>query len=277
MGISIDNIDDDTYYPKKQDAKNRDHYYSSIKDPAKASFKSLHNLLEQTHTTHHKYSPAKYVYPLVDLHPDGQLRSIYSMKTFTVQELILADQKVDIERQMQFIELVKNEKEMGLAKFNLEVEKLESTMPYNCEHVVCQSWFRKQEPMRGDLHHLFACEARCNLFRNNFPYHDFPAYNPQPIANAEKEKPACGNAEQGFFEPENNKAIVARAVLYFLVRYPDSISVYHQKDIQTLKDWALKEPVTLYELHRNYEIHLLQGNRNPFIDYPNLIKTLSFT
>ena len=29
---------------------------------------------------------------------------------------------------------------------------------FNCEHVVPQSWFDKKEPMRGDLHHLFACD-----------------------------------------------------------------------------------------------------------------------
>ena len=27
--------------------------------------------------------------------------------------------------------------------------------------------------MRGDLHHLFACEVGCNSFRGNFPYCDF--------------------------------------------------------------------------------------------------------
>jgi endonuclease I len=44
---------------------------------------------------------------------------------------------------------------------------------FNCEHVVPQSWYAKAEPMRGDLHHLFACEPRCNSFRSNIPYFDF--------------------------------------------------------------------------------------------------------
>ena len=51
---------------------------------------------------------------------------------------------------------------------------LEASAPYNCEHVVPQSWFSKKEPMRGDLHHLFACESRCNSFRGNHAYFDFP-------------------------------------------------------------------------------------------------------
>ncbi len=126
--------------------------------------------------------------------------------------------------------------------------------------------------MRGDLHHLFACESRCNSFRNNYPYADIANY---PVADIEKIRSDCGNAEGGQFEPENNKAIVARAVLYFLVRYPDAINVYDDEAIQTIKQWAGSEPVTLYEKHRNREIFLMQGNRNPFIDFPELAMTLN--
>jgi endonuclease I len=48
--------------------------------------------------------------------------------------------------------------------------QVEEALPFNCEHVVPQSWFGKAEPMRGDLHHLFACESRCNSFRGNTPF-----------------------------------------------------------------------------------------------------------
>jgi endonuclease G len=274
MGINAGDLQNDTYYSEKLDGENKNHYYRDIKDPSLASFTDLHTLLEETHTSPHNYNPSKYVYPKVDLHPDGLLRSIYSNKEFTIQELILADQKVDIERQLQFIELAKNENLIGHAAFDGEVEKIEKSLPYNCEHVICQSWFNKQEPMRGDLHHLFACESGCNSFRSDFPYFDFPDYNPQP-ATANKVQPSCGNVENELFEPENNKGIVARAVFYFLVRYPGAIKVYQKKDIDTLKDWAAKQAVTLYEKHRNHEIFLLQGNRNPFIDFPELVQTLT--
>jgi len=43
-------------------------------------------------------------------------------------------------------------------------DTVEAMLPYKCEHVVPQSWFAKAEPMRRDLHHLFACESRCNKF-----------------------------------------------------------------------------------------------------------------
>jgi len=272
MGINIDVSKGGAYYPEALDLEQRAKYYSDIENPDANSFEELHKLTAATHLRHHNYNPSKYVYPLVDIHPDGQLRSIYSNKTFAIQELVLADQKVDIERQLKFLELSKNDQLLGLRTFDEQVESLEAALPYNCEHVVCQSWFNKQEPMRGDLHHLFACESRCNSFRNNYPYADIANY---PVADIEKIRSDCGNAEGGQFEPENNKAIVARAVLYFLVRYPDAINVYDDEAIQTIKQWAGSEPVTLYEKHRNREIFLMQGNRNPFIDFPELAMTLN--
>jgi hypothetical protein len=38
-------------------------------------------------------------------------------------------------------------------------DAVEAAPPYNGEHVVPQSWFGNAEPMRGDLHRLFACET----------------------------------------------------------------------------------------------------------------------
>lgn len=71
--------------------------------------------------------------------------------------------------------------------------------------------------MRGDLHHLFACESDCNSFRGNTPYGDFPDF-------MEVVREACGKREQQRFEPASGKGPVARAVLYFLLRYPQQVS-----------------------------------------------------
>jgi endonuclease G len=270
MGISINDLQNDNYYAEVKDEEDKKLYYADLKDPLKTSFEEMHTLLQRTHTAPHSYSPSKYVYPKVDQHPDGLLRSIYSNQAFTVREFILADQKIDIERQLRFIELAKENKEMEKEAFDAQMDAFEAALPYNCEHVVCQSWFNKQEPMRGDLHHLFACESNCNSFRGNYAYSDFLGYQPQPLSTTDKEKPSCGNMENGEFEPENNKGIVARAVLYFLVRYPGAIKVYKAEDVSMLKGWAKDQPVTVYEKHRNREIFLSQGNRNPFIDFPEL-------
>src|SRR5260221_6427078 len=94
------------------------------------------------------------------------------------------------------------------------IESLEAILENSAEHVVPQSWFDKREPMRGDLHHLFACEKRCNSFRSNVPYFEFTEENVMDD---------CGRRETLRFEPKGGKGAVARAVLYFLLRYPGEI------------------------------------------------------
>ncbi|CAM5672489.1 endonuclease [Streptomyces hirsutus] len=147
-------------------------------------------------------------------------------------------------------------------------------MPFNCEHVVPQSWFAKKEPMRGDLHHLFACEAGCNSFRSNFPYFDFPDFD-------EAVRDACGMRESVGFEPQEGKGVVARATLYFLLRYPgqvgDAAREFPEDRLPVLLQWHESEAVTEYELHRNAAIAEIQGNRNPLIDHPGWAREIDFT
>lgn len=265
------------YYDKRADVADKKTYYNVLGSTAVPSFDDLNTLLNRSHTKPQNYSPSKLLYPTIDLHPDGMIRSIYSGKKYSPNELVLLDKKVDIDRELRFLELSQKEASMSREAFLEQVDFIEQSLPYNCEHVMPQSWFGKQEPMRGDLHHLFACESGCNSFRSNHPYADIPNYSPKPIDETEKERPLCGNMEQGRFEPENNKGIVARAVLYFLVRHPRKTNVYTYNDLATLLAWSKSQPITLYEKHRNREIFLVQGNRNPFIDFYEWIDRFDFT
>ncbi len=92
--------------------------------------------------------------------PNGQLRSIYTGEEFRPEAFIVEDARADQRRREALsvrlaAEVVVVTEE---ARQVLEAE-LEVLLPFNCEHVVPQSWFAKREPMRGDLHHLFACEV----------------------------------------------------------------------------------------------------------------------
>ena len=42
-----------------------------------------------------------------------------------------------------------------------------------------------------------------------------------------------------------------------------------------LKEWHRNDPVDADEIRRNNIIHEVQGNRNPFIDMPNLVDSIS--
>jgi endonuclease G len=124
--------------------------------------------------------------------------------------------------------------------------------------------------MRGDLHHLFACEPACNSFRGNIPYFDFPDFE-------EAIRDECGKRDGTRFEPGAAKGIVARATLYFLLRYPGNIKrSYDAARLATLLSWHSSHPVTDYERHRNMAIFEKQGNRNPLIDNPEWATEIDF-
>jgi len=195
----------------------------------------------------------RYVYPWVDLHENGKLKSIYSGKEMDPLAVIEED-----------IHILENASSGGMTSLLGEM-----TLNLNCEHVVPQSWFHKRLPMREDLHHLFACDPGCNSRRGNNPYDDFPDYVPESRTLGLKE--GCGMADEGKFEPEYGKGIVARATFYFLTRYPGTINA-NLVNLKVLLEWHQQFPVSVYEKHRNLGIFRLQGNRNPFIDFPEMME-----
>ena len=250
-------------YLPADDAQQAERYYAGVTAGTSQAltpqtrFLALSQLLTRTHRVQPRYNPASEVYPWVDLWPDGKLRSIYSATEHDPQEFIAADLAAQSRR------------ERLAAQEGLDAEALEDAVPYNCEHVVPQSWYAKREPMRGDLHHLFSCEPDCNSFRGNTPYFDFPDYG-------EAIRSDCGKREPGEFEPASGKGAVARATLYFLLRYPGVIRTYSERHLQTLLGWHRADPPGLWEKHRNAAIFGRQGNRNPLIDHPEWAEATDF-
>lgn len=254
------------YYNENQDKQNREQYYSNL--PASPNqtelFNELSSLLKKTHTTQLRYQPSTHLYPFVDLQPNSlKLQSIYSGDEFEPEEFIREAFQIE-ERIRRFEQMFVAESSMSEEQRAVELDFLEASMPFNCEHVVPQSWFTKREPMRGDLHHLFACEPDCNSFRGNIPFYDFPDFG-------ERIRDKCGKREENKFEPEAGKGAASRATLYFLLRYPGEInrSEFEEARIRTLLNWHENEPPTKYEKHRNMAIFEKQGNRNPLIDFPD--------
>ena len=265
------------YYDEAKDAEARALYYAGISPtvPPRLLYQQLNRLVTQTHKNRLAYQPVTHVYPWVDLHearPEPVLKSIYSGREFNAREFIEADFQIEQQRQ-RVLETLIREAAVASAALEERLDFLEASMPFNCEHVVPQSWFGKREPMRGDLHHLFACELACNSFRSNIPYFDFPDFE-------EAIRQACGKREEGKFEPSAGKGAVARATLYFLLRYPKEIArsskEYTEDRVETLKAWHRKHPVDRYEKHRNAAIFEKQGNRNPLIDFPAWVERIDF-
>jgi endonuclease G, mitochondrial len=263
------------YYDEPQDKRDRDHYYADVPNNLNPSdfYWRLNGLLEDTHANQPRYKPNKHVYPWVDLQPNKKLRSIYSGMEFNPEEFIQEDFRIDQERAARLQEKMLVESFVGAERMEEELDLLEAALPYNCEHVVPQSWFEKREPMRGDIHHLFACESGCNSFRGNTPFFDFSDFE-------EAVRDKCGMRISNKFEPTAGKGTVARAVLYFLLRYPGEINrtakEYEEDRIEILLNWHKDHEVSTYERHRNMAIFALQGNRNPLIDHPEWAERIDF-
>jgi len=263
--------DEKEYYNEEKDQQTIEEYYRTIEFDSSdynEIIQSLAQLLKETHKNQVRYDPSEYVYPWVDLRPDGNLISVYSGKIKDAEEIILEDHLTSIKRE----EALKNVTDNNQNHFEFTLHQMNNDFKFNCEHVVPQSWFNEHEPMRGDIHHLFTCEPVCNSIRSNYPYHDFSDYNPDEI-DAQRIEEACGKADNERFEPEYGKGTVARAMLYFLMRYPDGIEQSHKEsiDLDLLVGWHQLFPPDLYEKHRNQAIYEIQGNRNPFIDFPEIL------
>jgi hypothetical protein len=112
-----------------------------------------------------------------------------------------------------------------------------------------------------DAHHIRAVDGQENSSRNNRNYGvDYNGPTASPTTTW--------------------KGDVARACFYMAVRYnglnvvngnPPENSIGQIGDLATLLTWNQTDPRDDFEMNRNNYIYTWQLNRNPFIDYPNLV------
>jgi len=108
----------------------------------------------------------------------------------------------------------------------------------------------------------------------------------QTVAKKGKPNSSCGS--HSVFEPQDSiKGDIARALFYFAVRYKNQKINESQnygtgkdnyisyKEEQILRLWHYQDPVDDTEYKRNTKVENAQGNRNPFIDRPDLVGRIS--
>lgn len=266
------------YFDEQQNLADIQHYYQPISHHSKISlFFIYHDLLEKTHKNQIPYFFSKdlYLYTWVDLYPDASVKSIYSGEKKDPESLIIQDYQMIRKRYDEYESYLQKVTQNEFESLK-ELKMIEWKYKLSTEHIVPKSWFSGLEPMKGDLHHLFICEPECNIARSNFPYEDFSSYNPE--LEEEYIHNQCGLAIDARFEPEHGKVKAARAMMYFLLRYPRTIKKTYRLeiDIPMLIRWHQEFPVSLHEKHRNQAIYHIQGNRNPFIDFPDLTDEIHF-
>ncbi len=149
----------------------------------------------------------------------------------------------------------------------------------NCEHTWPQSKFSNLYPkdvQKADLHHLYPTDSKANGIRGNFNFAEVSYSNgklDEINCDASKSGASTTSGSDDYFEPPtNHKGNVARSLFYFSVRYKISIP---RNEEEVLRRWNEIDPVDQDELERNETVYQAQGNRNPFIDFPNLANSIS--
>ena len=146
-----------------------------------------------------------------------------------------------------------------------------------------------------DAHHLVAAERSMNSLKNNRFFDDcHDGINDDNFEARDAGNFTCGD---WYFEPRDDmKGDVARMLFYMATRYEGeegdfvdlelttdlylyeelSVAIKNSKlpyyeNLEVLLRWHIEDPVDQWELDRNETIYQFQGNRNPFIDHPELV------
>jgi endonuclease I len=163
---------------------------------------------------------------------------------------------------------------------------------YNREHSFPRSWFNGEvAPMNTDVFHIYPTDIKVNSQRSNFPY-GVCANGTRLTYGSYVAKGKLGTCTYpGYsgtvFEPDDEyKGDLARSYFYMVTCYKNELPSWVGSDqlnyrankykafsswtISMLMEWTRLDPVSEKEIKRNEAIYGIQGNRNPFIDHPEL-------
>lgn len=145
----------------------------------------------------------------------------------------------------------------------------QSNYSFNTEHTYPQGLFSRNEPMKSDMFHLYPTDQNSNSQRGNLPF---------GVVSSASWSEGGSKKGNGVFEPRDvHKGAVARAMMYFVIRYTDYSNFFRGQE-SILRQWNTNFSPTNAERRRNDDIENYQGNRNPFIDYPQFADRItSFT
>ncbi|GIQ82130.1 endonuclease I [Kipferlia bialata] len=231
-------------------------------------------LYRDTYWRHHEtlgYSDARaYMYGAIDNLDDAvygiytDLRMPYAYNNYTMSVDTQTEAETEAER---------------------EVEPTEPLTggSINCEHIVPQSFFNKKDPMVSDVHHLRPAESRANSARNHFPFEQIADedvkqwFYQDVISTAIPPESDIANwsrlrDSQDAWEPRDEaRGTIARAVLYFYTMYSQFLDEMDRiGDVNMFIQWNNDHPPSQWDMDRNDRAEFYQGNRNPYVDNPEL-------
>lgn len=162
---------------------------------------------------------------------------------------------------------------------------------YNREHLMPQSWFNENPPMKTDIHHIFPTDGYVNGIRGHLPFGEVGTANYTSDNGSKRGNNIVAGYNGTVFEPiDEFKGDVARAYFYMATRYEEVIASWENENdgsiptfdgssdqvfedwvVSLLLDWHTNDPVSPREIDRNDDAYNFQGNANPYIDHPEYV------
>lgn len=154
----------------------------------------------------------------------------------------------------------------------------------NIEHSVAKSWWGGgKNNAYCDLHHLNPSDQNANSRKSNYPLGELTSVSWDNGVTFVGKANIDGSSQNAYEPCDEYKGDFARTFMYMFTCYQDltweyTWMNYEKSTYPTLKPWAVElllkwhkqDPVSEKEVNRNNAVHAVQGNRNPYIDYPQL-------
>lgn len=154
----------------------------------------------------------------------------------------------------------------------------------NIEHSVAKSWWGgTKNNAYCDLHHLNPSDQNANSRKSNYPLGELTSVSWDNGVTFVGKANIDGSSQNAYEPCDEYKGDFARTFMYMFTCYQDltweyTWMNYEKSAYPTLKPWAVKlllkwhkqDPVSEKEVNRNNAVSQIQGNRNPYIDYPQL-------
>lgn len=185
----------------------------------------------------------------------------------------------------------RNENGYFIDRYSAEKEWVKSTSQgaagagMNIEHSFPKSWWGGATVQAyKDLYNLMPCKKEINTTKSNYPM--------GIVVSGDKgngwTKVGEGTDGKKYWEPAAPwKGDFARGYMYMATAYQDynwkgdqAHQILQQGAYPTLKEWAYKlyiqwakaDKPNALEIKRNNDVAKIQGNRNPYVDFPNLME-----
>lgn len=154
----------------------------------------------------------------------------------------------------------------------------------NIEHSVAKSWWGGgKNNAYCDLHHLNPSDQNANSRKSNYPLGELTSVSWDNGVTFVGKANIDGSSQNAYEPCDEYKGDFARTFMYMFTCYQDltweyTWMNYENSTYPTLKPWAVElllkwhkqDPVSEKEVNRNNAVYAVQGNRNPYIDYPQL-------